>query len=72
MIVVVLVLLICAGTQTCCVGSAGPFQLPSQAEDALSLCVCCLNYWGPEISRHNMANRRFSHHHHIQGMVWWC
>lgn len=77
-IVVVLVLLICAGTQTgnfaACVQPALFSPLPrSQVEGAryAAWCVCCLNCWGRKTKRWKKANRRFSHHHHIQGVVVW-
>lgn len=77
-IVVVLVLLICAGTQTgnfaACVQPAlfSPLSR-SQVEGAryAAWCVCCLNCWGRKTKRWKKANRRFSHHHHIQGVVVW-
>lgn len=67
-----------AGTQTgnfaACVQPALFSPLPrSQAEGAryAAWCVCCLNCWGRKTKRWKKANRRFSHHHHIQGVVVW-
>lgn len=49
---------------------SAPYQGPKfEGARYAAWCVCCLNCWGRKTKRWKKANRRFSHHHHIQGVV---